>query len=133
MAEELQKAGLVNWHATTVARVEAEQREVRIGELSTIAKVFGLSSDRLLGPPESFTILKTYLSDVTRFMKADIGIREMARQRYQAAQELLEAVERLEASDIDTGKWVDAETLSDARRVVRDPWAVVADASEWEI
>lgn len=133
LAEELQKSGLPNWHATTVARVETGQREVRVGELSTIARAFGLPPDMLLGPPEQFRTLGDYLAVLSRFVEADISIREMARRRHQAAKALLAAVERMEADGIDTSEWTDAETLSDARRVIDDPWAVVADASEWEI
>lgn len=40
------------WHPNTVARIEAGERRVNVGELADIAAILGTTMDRLLWPPE---------------------------------------------------------------------------------
>ena len=48
VAKKLEKRG-IDLHPTTVAKIEAGQRSVRIDEARAIADLFGLSLDSLVG------------------------------------------------------------------------------------
>lgn len=50
-AAELSAAGMSQFHPTTISRVEAGERPVRLSEALTIARVLGLSLDELASDP----------------------------------------------------------------------------------
>jgi transcriptional regulator with XRE-family HTH domain len=45
--------GILNWHQTTVAKIEAGSRPVRLSEAMACASLFGLTVDEMLIDPES--------------------------------------------------------------------------------
>lgn len=83
LAERLQREGLTNWHATTVTRVETGQREVRVSELSALARVFGLSRDSLLVRPEQMQrlgrVIRAYLRTTNARAELEAAEKELQR------------------------------------------------------
>jgi transcriptional regulator with XRE-family HTH domain len=85
VARKLSAAGIRPMHPTTVSKIEAAERSVRITEAVGFAELFGVSLDNLLGRPGDSTMtfalstLCSYAGDVQRQIKraqevtADIG------------------------------------------------------------
>lgn len=85
VARKLSAAGIRPMHPTTVSKIEAAERSVRITEAVGIAELFEMSLDNLLGRPDdsgvvfALTTLCSYAGDAERQIKraqevaADIG------------------------------------------------------------
>lgn len=84
LALRLQKAGLENFHQTTVSRVEKGERQLRIGEAGVVARELGVTLDEMLRPAGEESLLEA-LDDVST------SIAEMYEQIHNDAVRLLRA------------------------------------------
>ncbi len=76
LAAKLDEAGLGNFHAATVGRMERAQRPVRLSEAVVIADVLGKSLEDLLGGPnEALRVAQDFFADLveTRRARSRIG------------------------------------------------------------
>jgi transcriptional regulator with XRE-family HTH domain len=111
MADLLSEKGIAPMHATTIAKIEAGSRSVRINEAVGIADLFEMSVDALLGRQEP---------DDTTFAFALVTLAgyvwDLNRQVVQAKQVAGDIADQLE----DAGERFDSPHIEALQRVARD-------------
>ena len=114
-SKQLQSGGLDHFHATTIARIEKGERQVRLDEAPIIAAAFFAKIEQMMLPPESFTTFLTYAGLVQEHLDSLDGLLDWA-QRYEDNRADIEALVRCLKDDEGSGD--NADVLSDAEYVV---------------
>lgn len=109
-ARRLKKAGLRNFHQTTVSRIEQGERPVRLAEAAIIARVLGQDLDSMTAPP--------------RKQRSAARVIAASQRSHDSAIELEAAIARFVADARELN-----EALEDATRTMRDPSGADADAA----
>ncbi|MEU7811586.1 helix-turn-helix transcriptional regulator [Pseudonocardia sp. NPDC049154] len=89
LVEKLAELGITTWHQTTVGKVEAGKRPVRLAEAIAVAKIFGTSIDVLL------------MHDDDEYRAQRVQVLEARRQEVVLMQTLLEQREE------ELGQWIE--------------------------
>lgn len=135
LSRQLKEAGLTQFHPTTVARVEKNERQVRLDEAPVIARIFGATVDQMMLPADRFSKVLTYLGLAEERRRCVSQLKawgkRMDENREKVGQYLAE-IDAADSWDVPIGEeqvstlrgWVEAEPW----RVIhpnpppRDPW-----------
>jgi transcriptional regulator with XRE-family HTH domain len=117
LAEALKDNGLPYVFPSTVAKIEAGDRAVRINEASALADIFGLSIDTLVGRPARGGDLAWAVSKLTSNAQKIAGEVSTLRLRLIAeAEDVHHYADDFHAVDIKEATYAAAAALEDARR-----------------
>lgn len=109
LAANLREVGWPNIHPTTVARIEAGTRAVRLGEARAIATLLGSDVSSMVSPTAVTTPLLTARNAANRAEVAAFRVTEAVQRLLAAEDDLHHALENVRAA-------MDAESLSDSDR-----------------
>lgn len=95
LARQLAKAGLDEFHQTTIARMEKGTRAIRLGEAVTISQVLGTSVESMRKPSGDLGSIVKLTSRRRELVQAQIELTASVRKYYEAAYNFFSYAERI--------------------------------------